>query len=246
MTQPNFELLFESAPGCFLVLTPSLGIAAVSNDYLLATMTQREVIVGRALFEVFPDNPDDPGATGVRNLKASLDRAMTNRLPDKMAVQKYDIRRPDGSFEERHWSPTNTPVLGPDGRVAYVIHAVVDVTEMVRLQQRGIEQDAAMREMSARSAERFGQLLDAAPDAMVVVSSEGRDTSSSTCWRRCCSAIRARSSSGNRWKFSSPTPCEAPTPSTLHATSRPPCGAPWARGWSYREGGGTAAPFPSR
>ena len=35
-------------------------------------MTRREEVIGRPLFEVFPDNPEDPGATGVRNLRASL------------------------------------------------------------------------------------------------------------------------------------------------------------------------------
>ncbi len=33
-----------------------------------------------------------------------------------MPVQKYDIRRPEaegGGFEERFWSPTNSPVPAP-------------------------------------------------------------------------------------------------------------------------------------
>ena len=37
-------------------LTPDLRIAAVSNDYLHATKTERAQIIGRPLFEVFPDN----------------------------------------------------------------------------------------------------------------------------------------------------------------------------------------------
>jgi PAS domain S-box-containing protein len=172
MSSPNFQALFESVPGCYLALSSSLEIVAVSNAYLLATMTRREAIVGRPLFEVFPDNPDDAGATGARNLKASLGRVLTNRLADKMPVQKYDIRRPDGTFEERHWSPTNTPVLGADGGVEAIIHEVVDVTEVIRLRQRGVEQQAAIEESAVRSAERFGQLLEAAPDAMIVVGAD--------------------------------------------------------------------------
>jgi len=53
---------------------------------------------------VFPDNPDDPQATGVRNLGASLGRVLEKRAADAMAVQKYDIQRPEsqgGGFEER-------------------------------------------------------------------------------------------------------------------------------------------------
>jgi hypothetical protein len=45
-----------------------LTIVAVSDAYLKATMTKREEVLGRGLFEVFPDNPDDPTATGVRTI----------------------------------------------------------------------------------------------------------------------------------------------------------------------------------
>src|SRR5579864_1475111 len=113
-SQPDFRRLFESAPGLYLVLTPDLRIVAVSDAYLSATMTQREQIISRRLFDVFPDNPDDASATGVRNLSASLARVLKNRVPDTMAVQKYDIRRPEsegGGFEERYWSPVNLPVF---------------------------------------------------------------------------------------------------------------------------------------
>ena len=111
---PDFRALFESAPGLHLVLAPDLTIVAVSDAYLRATMTQREQILSRGIFEVFPDNPDDPGATGVQNLRASLERVLKDRVPDAMAVQKYDIRKPQGGFEERFWSPVNSPVLDPD------------------------------------------------------------------------------------------------------------------------------------
>jgi signal transduction histidine kinase len=141
---PDFQALFEGAPGLYLVLTPDLTIVAASEAYLQATMTQRAAIVGRQLFDVFPDNPDDPAATGVRNLRASLDRVRRNRVPDTMAVQKYDVRRPDadgGGFEERHWSPMNSPVLDAAGALAYIIHRVEDVSEFVRLKQLGSERE---------------------------------------------------------------------------------------------------------
>ena len=153
---PDFQALFESEPGLYLVLTPALTIVAVSAAYLKATMTKREEILGRGLFEVFPDNPDDPTATGVRNLKASLERVLTHRVSDTMAVQKYDVRRPEsegGGFEERYWSPVNSPVLGADGNVAYLIHRVEDVTEFIHLKQEGSEQHQIIERLRARAAE---------------------------------------------------------------------------------------------
>jgi signal transduction histidine kinase/CheY-like chemotaxis protein len=152
---PDFRALFESAPALYLVLTPDLTIVAVSDAYAAATKTRRDEILGRSLFEVFPDNPDDPAATGVRNLRASLGRVLQHRVPDTMAVQKYDIPRPaaeGGGFEERYWNPVNTPVLGPTGELTYIIHRVEDVTEVVRLERQGNEQQSQRMEALGRLA----------------------------------------------------------------------------------------------
>ena len=77
---PDFRSLFEASPGCLLVLDTDLRIVAVSDAYLGATMTCRSDIVGRPLFEVFPDNPDDPTADGVANLGASLARVIDHGI----------------------------------------------------------------------------------------------------------------------------------------------------------------------
>ncbi len=127
-----FESLFEALPGSYLVLTPDLRIVTANAAYLDATMTRREDLRGRDVFDAFPNNPDDPAATGTSNLRASLDRVRRTLSSDTMAIQKYDVRRPDGAFVERFWSPINSPVLGGDGKLEYVIHRVEDVTEFVR------------------------------------------------------------------------------------------------------------------
>lgn len=116
-----------------LVLSPTLDIVAVSDAYCRATLTERAAIMGRGLFEVFPDNPDDPASEGVRNLKASLDRVLRTGQPDSMAVQKYDVRRaPEqgGGFEQKFWSPQNTPIFR-DGQLVYLLHRVEDVTALM-------------------------------------------------------------------------------------------------------------------
>ena len=159
---PDFRALFESAPGLYLVLESDLTIAAVSDAYLGATMTQREDIVGKGLFEIFPDNPSDPSATGVRNLRASLNRVLEHKAPDTMAIQKYDIRRPasqGGEFEERFWSPVNSPVLSPAGEVAFIIHRVEDVTEFVRLQQAEKAQQQREVNLQVRVTQMEGELF---------------------------------------------------------------------------------------
>ena len=137
---PNFRSILEAVPGLYLVVradAPRFTIVAVSDAYLRATLTTREGprgIIGLGIFEAFPDPPGDAEATGVRNLRASLERAVASGVPDRMAVQAYPIPRPDGTWEERHWSPLNTPVrAAAAGPVTHLIHQVEDVTDSIRL-----------------------------------------------------------------------------------------------------------------
>jgi len=150
--QLNFELLFNATPGNYLVLLPDdpdFTIIGVSDAYARVTMTVREQMLGKKLFEVFPDNPDDPMATGVKNLTASLKHVIHFHEPHKMEIQKYDIPYPDGhGFEERFWRPLNTPVMN-NGNVLYIIHQVDDVTERVRTKAKLESQTEILKRTNA-------------------------------------------------------------------------------------------------
>ncbi|MER6615749.1 PP2C family protein-serine/threonine phosphatase [Streptomyces xantholiticus] len=161
MTTPpiGYQALFAATPSPYLVLGPDLVILDVNAAYCHATRRSREDLVGQYLFDAFPDNPADPHADGVRNLSASLHRVLRSGEPDTMAVQKYDIPVPDrsGAFEERWWSPINTPVLGPDGQVAWIIHRVEDVTEFVLSHSAHGQPGQALTKWQAMEAELYGR-----------------------------------------------------------------------------------------
>jgi hypothetical protein len=83
------------------------------------------------MFEVFPDNPGDPEATGVRNLTSSLLQVRARRSRQAMPRQRYDIRDRAGIFVERHWDPMNYPLFDDNGEVEFIVHHVRDVTAEV-------------------------------------------------------------------------------------------------------------------
>lgn len=125
---------FDRSPHPYLLLDPGPGlhIVDVNAAYAAATFIERDGVVGRSLFEVFPDDPDQPFADGVNNLYASLKTVAKTGQPHAMSVQRYDIRDPSGVFVERHWQPINTPVHDAGGRLAFLLHHVEDVTLQVR------------------------------------------------------------------------------------------------------------------
>lgn len=149
---PDFAAIFGSLPEPHLILTPDLIMVDGNQARVDVTGVPRSAFLGRHLFDVFPDNPDDPAATGVANLRASLERVLRLRVPDVMAIQKYDIPRPDdrgGGFEERYWLPQNFPVLSEAGEVLWIVHRVEDVTEGVRRKQNAQHDAAGQRSMIA-------------------------------------------------------------------------------------------------
>lgn len=165
LPEPDYRALFESAPVLYLGVQPDAPrytIVAVSDGYARATITKRTEILGRGLFEVFPDNPADPAATCEQNLGASLERVIKNRIPDIMAVQRHDIRLPieeGGGFVERWWSPVNSPVLGPDGQLIYIIHRVEDVTEFIHLKQGRIKQQNLTAELQVQAEKTESEIF---------------------------------------------------------------------------------------
>ena len=132
----DYKAIFQAVPNLHLILSadPSFTILAASDARLRATLTSRESCIGRSVFDAFPENPDDPGEFGAGVLRASLERVLQTRSPDRMAIVRYDIPRPiegGGGFEVRYWSPLNVPVPDEHGGVHCIIHQVEDVTEQV-------------------------------------------------------------------------------------------------------------------
>ncbi|MES1147419.1 MAG: PAS domain S-box protein, partial [bacterium] len=161
----NYKDLFQSLSGLYLVLTPEFQIVDATDAYLKATKTRRQDVLGKPLFEVFPDNPDDAAADGVSNLRRSLETVLKTKRLHTMATQKYDIRRPDsegGGFEVRFWSPANSPIMGPDNEVQYLIHRVRDVTKLVNLERAEFE--------SSKELDRF---FEVTLDMLCIAHSDG-------------------------------------------------------------------------
>ena len=132
-SQIDFGSVFRQLPVPIMLLTPDFVIADMNLAYLRVSGRTREELLDRHIFAAFPDNPSDPGATGVRNLNASLSRVLETGEPDGLSLQRYDVEVPGrpGVYAQRDWCPQNAPVFGPDGRIALIAHCVEEITERV-------------------------------------------------------------------------------------------------------------------
>jgi PAS domain S-box-containing protein len=126
----QFAIMFDSVPGMFLVFHPnSFDVIAVSEDYLIALGVTRREIVGRNLFEVLPQQPDD---LTYAKLRESFDSVVETGEPDLLEVQKFLVPQVDrNELANRYWALSNTPVSGPDGKRLHVMLRMQDVTETI-------------------------------------------------------------------------------------------------------------------
>ncbi|OYR38688.1 hypothetical protein DJ81_16805 [Halorubrum sp. Hd13] len=135
ISEATVRQLFENVPDPYLIVEPDeYEIVAVSDAYLEATMTEREAILGQTLFETFPADPDDPSPEGVPRLQRSLNRVTEQHVEDVMPVTHYPVPAQDAAddkFEDRWWSPVNTPLFDSNDALSYIIHHVQDVTPLV-------------------------------------------------------------------------------------------------------------------
>lgn len=149
----DFRQVFEQSPGLYLILSPDLYIIDATDLYLEATLTRREEITGKFLFDVFPDNPGDPDTKAVDTMSASIKRVFKTKSADAWAIQRHDVRIDEsegGGFKEKYWRPVNTPLLDEWGEIKYILHSVDDVTEYVTLQKKGeVDYDKHLRHLES-------------------------------------------------------------------------------------------------
>lgn len=155
----DYQELFKNLPGLYIVLTPDLTIADVTDTLTNASMTKREDIIGQHLFKVFPDNPDNKKADGEFNLRNSLEFVLKNKITHTMAVQRYDIQKPDGTYEVRYWSPINKPLLNSNNEVEFIIHRVEDVTEFITLNEEKTKNEILSTELQLKVDEMGVEII---------------------------------------------------------------------------------------
>ncbi|GHD46474.1 hypothetical protein GCM10010317_022090 [Streptomyces mirabilis] len=130
----DYAEVFRALPSPALLLTPDMLAVDANRAYERVSGRSLAELLGRCVFDVFPDNPSDVRTGGPQMLRASLERVLATGEPDSMAVQKYSVEVPDrpGVFEERYWSTVNIPLLDADGRVSLIVHRVEEVTALIR------------------------------------------------------------------------------------------------------------------
>ncbi|MBO9682581.1 MAG: PAS domain-containing protein, partial [Flavisolibacter sp.] len=160
------ELLpvFNSLPGPIILLlpdTPRFTVVAVSDDYLSTTHTRRDDLVGKGLFEVFTDNPQNHKEDRKRKVIESLRYVVQHKGPHLVDELQYDLWNPvTRGFEDRTWRLYSKPVFDKNGEVEYIIHQVDDRTHKITIDAS--EQEDNIRRLR-QSEQQVRAIIESAP-----------------------------------------------------------------------------------
>jgi len=171
MDTKDYIKIFEQTSELLVVIDTHFAIMAASDSFLKATTTVRENIVGRDIFEVFPDNPDDKTANGESIIRASFNWVIKNKTKDALPVVKYDIPKPEsegGGFDVKYWQATNSPILDEKNNVKYIVQRAEDVTENKTLITQHEAEQKALK-LVEDSEKRYNMMLMKSPFGFAVL-----------------------------------------------------------------------------
>ncbi|WP_426061217.1 PAS domain-containing protein [Hymenobacter sp. B1770] len=158
LSAPGTFYTLWQLPEHYLLMAPDYTILDASDRYLAVTMKQRDAIVGRDVFDVFPRGEQNDWKV----FADSLDYVREQAKPHTMPRIRYDMQRTaeqGGGLEERYWETTNYPQLDAQGNVQAILLKTCDVTE----QQLAEKQARAMQRDLVESQERSKFILESLP-----------------------------------------------------------------------------------
>lgn len=123
-----FAAVFERSPNAYMLLDRELRYVAANAAYLRVVGMQLEDLVGRNVFDVFPNDPEDRDNASRRLMQQSFERVLQSGEADVVPLIRYRV--PGGSIDgigDRYWRATHTPIMD-EGGPAFVLQHTVDVT----------------------------------------------------------------------------------------------------------------------
>lgn len=132
-------------PASLMVLDRDLRYVMASDMYLQTVGRSLPELLGRPLFDVFPEVEDRR-----RPLEQSMRRALAGEA-NSIERLAYSIPDPNDRTRttEAWWRCRHNPLFGPDGSIGHVVQITENVTELVRAEE---QKNAIAHELQHRVA----------------------------------------------------------------------------------------------
>lgn len=129
----DWAAFFEAVPACLMVVDRELRFVTMNDAYLEATGRSREELVGKHIFDVFPETEEREAV-----FREALDRAFGGSA-NTIEEQPFSIKvsaGESGGTREVYWTCEHAPVRDRDGETRFVVQHATDVTAKVLADRR--------------------------------------------------------------------------------------------------------------
>jgi len=136
MENREYRKVFDQSSLIMVIVKADYTVSAASKGFLDATFNDRESIIGREIFDVFPKIGEDIESVLVNTMRESFTKVLREKKTDTTAVVRYDIPNSDSGengFDIRYWKTINTPIFDEEENVRYIKQVYVDVTDSEEL-----------------------------------------------------------------------------------------------------------------
>ncbi len=124
----DFRLLFATLPTPFMIVDRELRFVEMNDAYLAVTSRTRDELIGRYVFDAFPESPERMAL-----FKSAFERALSGEA-NMLRESMFRIPRPDsegGGLKDVYWDCAHSPVLDTFGEIRWVVQQARDITAEV-------------------------------------------------------------------------------------------------------------------
>lgn len=128
VSEDGFTSIFKYLPSAGLVLSPDdpeFTVLAANDAYLSFCNLQKEDIVGKSYFCVFPEHDD----SSLSCMRASFETVLKEKKRSNFPLNRCSRSHRDrDTINTRYLEIENLPICDSDGDVLYILHVISDVT----------------------------------------------------------------------------------------------------------------------
>jgi PAS domain S-box-containing protein len=132
LSRLDFHSLFAALPSPFMILDRDLRFVEMNDAYLATTKRTRAELIGRYVFDAFPEEPER-----LALFRDAFERALRGEA-NELVRTLFRVPKPaeeGGGFRDIYWTCSHAPLRDANGDVAFMIQHAQDVTEQVRAEQ---------------------------------------------------------------------------------------------------------------
>ncbi len=137
----DFTRMFQDMPAAYMVLDMNLCFADMNEAYLEMVGRSRNELLGRYVFDAFPEEGER-----LETLETAFAKALSGKA-NTVHKQLYPIQTPGSQMTDYYWTCHHIPVFDTEGTQCGILQRAQNVTEEVKTERM---RDVVLQELDHR------------------------------------------------------------------------------------------------